>query len=85
MPDESKTTKTVKYGGTSIGVGAGNAFTYFGIEYLRIYKGVTFDDPVVAMAMGGAIVSIIFVETSKVIGGLKYIFDRFFPAKNKPE
>lgn len=75
--------KTVAYKGTSLGIGTGNAFAYFGLEYLKKYQDMTFDDPVVAMAMAGAVVSVLFLQIGKVVAGVKYIFDRVFPAKNK--
>ena len=80
MPDPVPS-KTVKYGGTTLGVGSGNAIAYFAIEYLEKFKDFHFDDPVVAVAMGGAVVGIVLLEVGKIGRGIKYIFDRVFPAK----
>lgn len=84
---ETAVDKTIKYGSATVGVGAGNAVAYFALEYLRTKDLYTPDDPVVAMAMGGALVSIVFLETRRVaiqIGrGLKYVFDRAFPEKKE--
>lgn len=85
MTDNAAVQKTVKYGSATMGVGAGNAVAYFALEYLRHTNTYSPDDPVVAMAMGGALVSIIFLETRRVglaIGkGVKYVFDRMYPEK----
>jgi uncharacterized membrane protein required for colicin V production len=71
--------KTVKYAGNSIGVGVGNAIAYFGLKYVEHMYGYKFDDPVVAMAMGGAIVSVILLELAHMSRVIKYVFDRIFP------
>lgn len=76
---------TYKVGGNAIGLGMGNGIAYFGIWYLKNYKGVDFDDPLLAMAMGGAIVSGLLLELKRLGAGIKYVFDRMFPAKNSPE
>ncbi len=69
----------IKYGGTTIGIGAGNAFAYFGLQYLTQVHGMVFDDPAVAVAMGGTVVAIVFMEFGKLGRALKYMFDRMFP------
>lgn len=82
---EHKQSVTVKYAGNTVGVGLGNAFAYFGLEYLRtkgIYEPA---DPVVAMAMGGAIASTLLLELRKMSRGVKYVFDRIFPEKKPPQ
>ena len=85
MTDETASQKTVKYAGATVGVSAGNAFAYFALEYLRHTNTYTPDDPVVAMAMGGAVVSILILETKRVVTavgrGIVYVFDRIFPEK----
>ena len=83
---ETKTTQTtVKYGGATLGVGVGNAIAYFGLQYAQHKHGIKFDDPVVAMAMAGALVSAGLLElkmTMRLMGrGFVYVFDRVFPAK----
>jgi hypothetical protein len=78
MPEPSR---TVKYGGATLGVSSGNAIAYFGLQWLEYKHGFKFADPVVAMAMGGALVSIFFLELGKLGRGIKYVFDRIFPAK----
>jgi short subunit dehydrogenase-like uncharacterized protein len=73
--------KTVKYAGNSVGVGLGNAIAYFGLQYAEWRYGFKFADPVVAMAMGGAIVSALLLETRRLGQGVRYVFDRVFPPK----
>lgn len=75
--------KTVKYAGNSVGVGLGNAIAYFGLQYAEWKHGITFNDPVVAMAMGGAIVSALLLETRRIGVAVRYVFDRIFPPKEK--
>lgn len=74
----------VKYGGSTIGIGSGNAIAYFGLPHMEKIQGFSFDDPVVAVAMGGALVSILILELGKLGRGLRYVFDRFFPEKPAP-
>lgn len=89
MTTETKTTHTVKYGGATVGVGLGNALAYFGLQFAEYKYGWKFDDPVVAMAMAGAIVSAGLLElkmTLRLLGrGFVYVFDRVFPAKKDNE
>ena len=73
--------KTVKYAGNSVGVGLGNAIAYFGLQYAEWKYGFKFADPVVAMAMGGALVSALLLETRRLGQGVRYVFDRVFPPK----
>lgn len=77
--------KTVKYAGNSVGVGLGNALAYFGLQYAEWKHGIKFSDPVVAMAMGGAIVSALLLEMRRLGAGLRYVFDRVFPPKKDQE
>lgn len=77
--------KTVKYAGNSVGVGLGNAIAYFGLQYAEWKYGFKFADPVVAMAMGGAIVSALLLETRRLGRGVRYVFDRVFPPKQDQE
>ena len=81
----AKESAVIKYGSTTIGIGSGNAFAYFGMKYLAVKYGVTFDDPAVAVAMGGTAIGVVFMELGKVFGklgaGVKYVFDRVFPPK----
>lgn len=74
--------KVVKYGSTTIGIGSGNAFAYFAMKYLAVKHGIVFDDPAVAVAMGGTVVGIMFMELGKLGRGIKYVFDRMFPPKD---
>lgn len=84
---ETTTQKTVKYAGNSVGVGFGNAVAYFGLKYAEWKHGIVFDDPVVAMAMAGAIVSVGILEARRVtlaVGrAIVYVFDRIFPEQPK--
>lgn len=73
--------KTVKYAGNSVGVGLGNALAYFGLQYAEYKYNFKFADPVVAMAMGGAIVSALLLEMRRLGRGVRYVFDRVFPPK----
>lgn len=74
-------TKTVKMAGSTVGVGIGNAVAYFGLEYMRVKGIYTPADPVVAMAMGGAVVSVLLLELRRMGQAVKYVFDRVFPPK----
>lgn len=76
--------KTVKYAGNSVGVGLGNALAYFGLQFVEWKWSFKFADPVVAMAMAGAIVSALLLELARMGRAVKYVFDRIFPEK-KPE
>ena len=86
---ETAAQKTVKYGGNTVGVGFGNAVAYFGLQYAEWKHGIKFADPVVAMAMAGAIVSVVLLEAHRVVNatgrGIRYVFDRLFPEKNPPQ
>ena len=86
---ETTTQKTVKYAGNTVGVGFGNAVAYFGLQWSEYKYGWKFDDPVVAMAMAGAIVSVVLLEAHRVINafgrGIVYVFDRIFPPKQPPQ
>ena len=73
--------KTFKSGGTAIGLGLGNGIAYFLIWYGKTYEGVTFDDPLMAMAMGGAVVSGILLELKRLGAMIAYVFNRVFPEK----
>lgn len=73
--------RTVKYAGTSVGVGLGNAIAYFGLQYAEYKYDIKFADPVVAMAMGGALVSALLLEMRRLGQGVRYVFDRIFPPK----
>jgi hypothetical protein len=86
MPEQQTATqKTVKYAGNSVGVGLGNAIAYFGLQYAEWRHGWKFADPVVAMAMAGAIMSAVLLEAGRVFSALGraavYVFDRVFPEK----
>lgn len=85
MTENATPSKTVKYAGNSVGVGMGNALAYFGLQYAEYRYGYKFADPVVAMAMAGAIASAVLLEAgraSRAIGRvIIFIFDRIFPAK----
>lgn len=85
----TETRPAVKYGTATVGVSAGNAIAYFGLEWARHTATYTPDDPVVAMAMGGALVSMILLEAKIVVrhigATIKYVFDRVFPdTKQEP-
>lgn len=75
------TEKTIKFGGSVVGVSTGNAVAYFLLDYARINDMYVPSDPVVAVAMGGAIVSVLLLELRGMGRAVKYMFDRFFPPK----
>ena len=79
------TDKTFKTGGTAVGLGVGNGITYFIIWYATAYKGVVFADPLMAMAMGGAIVSALLLELKRIGAMIGLVFNRIFPPKNPPQ
>lgn len=76
-----KTTPTWKSGGNAVGLGVGNGIAYFLIWYGKTYKGVEFDDPLLAMAMGGALVSAFLLELKRIGAMIGYVFNRIFPEK----
>jgi hypothetical protein len=80
MTDEKKTA-VYKVGGNAVGLGMGNAVAYFMIWYGKTYKDIVFDDPLLAMAMLGALVSGLLLEFKRLGQGVKYVFDRVFPPK----
>ena len=79
------TTNSFKSGGNAIGLGVGNGIAYFLIWYGKTYKGVEFDDPLLAMAMGGALVSAFLLELKRIGAMIGYVFNRIFPEKTPPE
>ena len=79
------TDKTFKTGGTAVGLGVGNGITYFIIWYVTTYKGVVFADPLMAMAMGGAVVSALLLELKRIGAMIGYVFNRIFPEKKPPQ
>lgn len=85
----TKPAPTVKYGTATLGVGVGNALAYFGLQYAEYKYKVVFDDPVVAMAMAGALVSAGLLELRRVFGALGraavYVFNRVYPEKKGSE
>ena len=85
MTETPPQSKTVKYAGNSIGVGLGNAVAYFGLQYAEYKYDWKFQDPVVAMAMAGAIVSAMLLEANRVLRALGrgaiFVIDRLLPPK----
>lgn len=57
----------------------GNAIAYFGLWWLGRKYGYTFDDPELAMAMGGALVATLLFELRRLGSGVVYIFNRIYP------
>lgn len=76
---DKKPVATWKAGGNAIGLGVGNGIAYFLIWYGANYKGVEFDDPLMAMAMGGALVSAFLLELKRIGAMIAYVFNRIFP------
>jgi len=79
----AETKPTWKAGGNAVGLGMGNAIAYFMIWYGDKYKDITFDDPLLAMAMLGAIVSGLLLEFKRLGAIIAYVFNRIFPAKTQ--
>lgn len=73
--------KVIKYGGNTIGVGAGNAISYVMLEFLSWKYDWVPDDPAVFVVMVGTLLGVFFLELRKIGKGLKYIFDRVFPVR----
>lgn len=81
---ETKKQATFKSsGGTAVGLGVGNGIAYFLIWYGANYKDIVFADPLLAMAMGGALVSAFLLELKRIGAMIRYVFDRIFPPKDK--
>jgi hypothetical protein len=76
-----KKTATFKSGGTAVGLGVGNGIAYFLIWYGETYKSIVFDDPLLAMAMLGALVSAFLLELKRIGAMIAYVFNRIFPEK----
>ena len=77
--DKNVTTAT----GQVIGVSTGNATMYFIVEWLEYKHGFTFDDPAVAVVMGGTLLSVLVMQGIPLILKVaKYVFDRLVPPKD---
>ena len=70
-----------KAGGNAVGLGVGNGIAYFMIWYGENYKDISFDDPLLAMAMLGALVSAFMLELKRIGAIIAYVFNRIFPEK----
>jgi len=74
---------------TAVGGGAafGNGIAYFAIWYAGYKYDLKFDDPELALAMGGAVIaSLLLYVTSflAIVGrGVAYVFNRVFPEKKE--
>ena len=81
MTEKQQTTvKTAT--GQVIGVSTGNAAMYFIVEYIEYASEYRFDDPAVAVVMGGTLLSVVVMQGfPKALAVAKYVFDRFFPEK----
>lgn len=81
--DGPKTITTAK--GQALGLGVGNACAYFFITWLSWKHQYIFEDPAVAVAMGGTLFGVLVLQFGKIthaIGAaVKYVFDRVFPPK----
>lgn len=70
-------------GSTLSGPVTGNAIAYFALWYLSKKYGYEFDDKELAMAMGGALITTLLLELRRMGGGIKSVFNRFFPPKGE--
>jgi len=80
---ETMTVKTAK--GQTIGVGVGNAAAYMLLEFMSWKYDWTPDDPAVIVVMAGTLLGVLALQFRHLGAGLKYVFDRVFPAKSKGE
>lgn len=74
----------------TVGGGAafGNGIAYFLIWYMGYKYDMKFDDPELALAMGGAVVATVILQVTRFFSwvgrGIVYVFNRVFP-ENKPK
>ena len=73
--------KAVQTGSNIGGPALGNGIAYFLLWYVGREYGYTFDDPELALAMGGAVVASFLLEIRKLFGFVGRIFNRMFPEK----
>jgi hypothetical protein len=78
----------LKTAGSNIGGPAfGNGIAYFLLWYGANRYGYTFEDPELALAMGGAVIATLLLYINRffrsVGNGVKYIFNRMFPEKKE--
>lgn len=78
----SNTVKAVAVGG---GAAFGNGIAYFGLLWAGYKYDLKFEDPELALAMGGAVIASLLMYLTKfftVLGrGIAFIFNRVFPEK----
>ena len=67
--------------GQTIGLGLGNALAWVLLEWLTYKYGYKPADPVTTVVMAGTIFGALLLQVNRIGAGLKYIFDRFVPAK----
>lgn len=76
-------TKTVATVGT--GAAFGNGIAYFIMWYVGYKYNLSFNDPELAIAMGGAVVAGLLMYVTKFFStlgnGIKFLFNRMFPEK----
>lgn len=71
--------------GSSIGPATGNAVAYFSIWWLGTKYGYSFEDPELAVAMGGALVATLILELKRLAAGIVYGFTYIFSKKKEKE
>jgi len=70
-----------------VGSGAafGNGIAYFGLWWAGHKYNLSFEDPELALAMGGAVTASLlmyFTKAASATGrGIRYVFNRIFPEK----
>ena len=69
--------------GSSIGPTLGNGIAYFALWYASKEYGVTFEDPEMALLFAGGVIGSLLLEMRRMGGGIVYIFNRIFPAKEE--
>jgi hypothetical protein len=74
---------------TAVGGGAafGNGLAYFGLWWAGYKYNLSFEDPELALAMGGAVIASVLIYLTRffsVLGrGIVYMFNRVFPEKKE--
>lgn len=71
------------------GAAFGNGIAYFAIWYMSYKYDMKFDDPELALAMGGAVVATVILQVTRFFNwlgrGIVFIFNRVFPPKTPPQ
>ena len=71
--------------GSAIGPALGNGLAYFAMLWIGVKYEYTFDDPELAVAMGGAVVATLLLEIKKIGRGIMAGVRYFIPKKKTEE